>query len=352
MKILAINPGSTSTKVALFENEICLWKQVIEHADKELSSFKKIGDQYQYRLKAIMHTLQEKGCTIEKLSAIVGRGGLLKPLLGGTYLIDQFLVEESYYAPGGEHAANLGAILAYYLAVPHNIPAYIVNPVTVDEMDPLARFSGLPELPRSSQSHALNIKAVAHKVAATLGKAYGDTNLVVVHLGSGISVTAHHRGKMIDVNNANNEGPFSAERCGTLPSAKLIKLCYSGKYTEEQMLALLLKKGGLYAYLGIKDVREVEKHANQGDEQAKLSLNAMCYQIAKEIGAMSTTLAGNVDRIILTGGMAHSKFITEEIIRRVSFIAPVVVVPGEEEMEALALGALRVLRQEDPALRY
>lgn len=352
MQVLAINPGSTSTKIALFANETCLWKQVIEHPEKEISSFKKIGDQYQYRLKAIMHTLQAKACDLEKLNAIVGRGGLLKPLPGGTYLIDQSLVEESYYAPGGEHAANLGAILAYYLAIPHNVPAFIVNPVTVDEMDPLARFSGHPELPRSSQSHALNIKAVAHKVAKTLGKAYGDTNLVVVHLGSGISVTAHRKGKMIDVNNANNEGPFSAERCGSLPSAKLIKLCFSGKYTEEQMLTLLLKQGGLYAYLGTKNVRKVIKYATQGDEQAELILKAMCYQIAKEIGAMSTTLAGDVDRIILTGGMAQAKFITEEIIRRVSFIAPVVVLPGEEEMEALALGALRVLRQEEPALRY
>lgn len=276
----------------------------------------------------------------------------MKPLSGGTYLVDEYLVRESHNAPGGEHASNLGAIIAYHLAQRVNLPAYIVDPVAVDEMEPVARLSGHPELPRISLSHALNMKAVARKVASGLGKTYQEINLVIAHLGGGISVTPHRRGKMIDVNNANNEGPFSPERCGTLPSAQLAKLCYSGKYTEKEMLTQILKEGGLYAYLGTKDAREAEKRMNEGDAQARLVLEAMCYQVAKEIGAMSTVLCGEVDRIVLTGGLAHSAFITGEITRRVSFIAPVMLVPGEEEMESLAMGALMVLRQEEQALVY
>ncbi|MEW6698439.1 MAG: butyrate kinase [Bacillota bacterium] len=352
MQILAINPGSTSTKIAVFQDEICLWKEVINHPDQDIRAFAKVGDQYRYRMDTILAILQEKGCQLEQFNAIVGRGGLLKPLSGGTYLVDDYLVQESHNAPGGEHASNLGAIIAYHLAQRINIAAYIVDPVAVDEMEPLARLSGHPELPRISLSHALNMKAVARKVARDLGKTYQDMNLVIAHLGGGISVTPHRRGKMIDVNNANNEGPFSPERCGTLPSAQLVKLCFSGKYTEKEMLAAVLKEGGIYAYLGTKDAREAERRMNEGDAQARLVLEAMCYQVAKEIGAMSTVLFGEVDRIVLTGGLAHSAFITGEITRRVSFIAPVVLAPGEEEMESLALGALRVLRQEEQALVY
>lgn len=352
MQILAINPGSTSTKIALFQDEMCLWKEVIQHPDSEIRAFDKVGDQYRYRLETILQTLETKGYKLEELDAIVGRGGLLRPMSGGTYLVDEELVEECHQAPGGEHASNLGAILAYHLALPLQIPAYIVDPVAVDEMEPVARLSGHPELPRVSQSHALNMKAVARKVARDLGKIYQDINLVIAHLGGGISVTPHQKGKMIDVNNANNEGPFSPERCGTLPSAQLVKLCFSGRYTEKQVLTKVLKEGGLYAYLGTKNAQEAENRMIAGDNQARLALEAMCYQIAKEIGAMSTVLCGKVDRIVLTGGIAHSAYITEEIKRRVSFIAPVVVVPGEEEMESLALGALRVLRNEEKALSY
>ncbi len=352
MQILAINPGSTSTKIAVFQDDACLWKEVLHHPDQNIRAFAKIGDQYRYRMDAILNTLQEKGCQLEQFSAIVARGGLLKPLSGGTYLVDEYLVRESHNAPGGEHASNLGAIIAYHLAQRVNLPAYIVDPVAVDEMEPVARLSGHPELPRISLSHALNMKAVARKVASGLGKTYQEINLVIAHLGGGISVTPHRRGKMIDVNNANNEGPFSPERCGTLPSAQLAKLCYSGKYTEKEMLTQILKEGGLYAYLGTKDAREAEKRMNEGDAQARLVLEAMCYQVAKEIGAMSTVLCGEVDRIVLTGGLAHSAFITGEITRRVSFIAPVMLVPGEEEMESLAMGALMVLRQEEQALVY
>lgn len=352
MLILAINPGSTSTKIASFQAEQCLWKVVINHPDHDLRAFDKISDQYRYRMDAILTTLQEKGCRLDEFSAIVGRGGLLKPLSGGTYLVDEYLVNESHNAPGGEHASNLGAIIAYHLARRVKIPAYIVDPVSVDEMEPVARLSGHPELPRISLSHSLNMKAVARKVAKDLGKTYQEVNLVVAHLGGGISVASHRRGKMIDVNNANNEGPFSPERSGTLPSAQLVKLCYSGKYTEKELLTSILKEGGLYAYLGTRDTREAERRMNNSDPQARLVLEAMCYQVAKEIGAMSAVLMGEVDRIVLTGGLAYSEFITGEITRRVAFIAPVVVVPGEEEMESLALGALRVLRGEEKALTY
>ncbi|AQS59234.1 butyrate kinase [Desulforamulus ferrireducens] len=352
MLILAINPGSTSTKVAVYHNEDCLWKEVINHPDQDIRNFAKITDQYPYRLATILSVLQQKGYQLEQFNAIVGRGGLLNPIPGGTYLVDEYLVNQSYNAPGGEHASNLGAILAYHLAKSVNIPSYIVDPVAVDEMAPVARLSGLPELPRRSRSHALNAKAVARKVARKLGKAYEDVNLIIAHLGGGISVTPHHRGRMIDVNDANCEGPFSPERSGTLPTADLIKLCYSGKYTEQEMLTKVLKEAGLYAYLGTKDVREIEKRMSEGDTEAKLALEAMCYQVAKEIGAMSTALFGIVDGIVLTGGLAHSSFITTEISRRVSFIAPVTVVPGEEEMEALALGALRVLRKVEEAKTY
>jgi len=352
LRILAINPGSTSTKVAVYENEICLWNQGIEHPNQEIKGFACVGDQYKYRIAIILKMLEDKGMQLEEFDGIVGRGGLLNPLVGGTYLVDDDLVHSLYNAPGGEHASNLGGIIAYHLGRSINVPVYIVDPISVDEMEPLARLSGHPELPRLSLSHALNMKAVARKVAHELGKAYQDLNLIVAHLGGGISIAPHCKGKMIDVNNANSEGPFSSERCGTLPAYQLVKLCYSGKYSEKEVLTKIHKEGGLFAYLGTNDGRVAEKRMNAGDMQAKLVLDGLCYQVAKEIGAMATVLAGKVDRIVLTGGLAHSEYITGEITRRVSFIAPVVVVPGEREMEALALGALRVLKGEEKALTY
>ncbi len=352
MKILAVNPGSTSTKIAAYEDETCLWNQVIDHPAQAIKAFARVSDQYQYRIDAILNTLAQKGSALGEFSAIVGRGGLLKPLTGGTYLVDKDLVQELRHAPGGEHASNLGGIIAFHLGGQVNVPAYIVDPVSVDEMEPAARLSGLPALPRLSQSHALNMKAVARKVARQLGKAYHEVNLIIAHLGGGISVAPHRRGKMIDVNNANNEGPFSVERAGALPVAQLVKMCFSGQYSEQEVLTKILREGGMFAYLGTKDGREAERRMREGDREAKLVLEAMCYQVAKEIGAMSTVLCGEVDKIVLTGGLAHSEFITGEIIKRVSFIAPVAMVPGEKEMESLAFGALRVLRQEEEALRY
>jgi len=352
LKVLAINPGSTSTKVAAYENKTCLWKQVIDHPSSEIKTFARVGDQYEYRIAHILKLLEEKGMPLDSFDSIVGRGGLLKPLVGGTYVVDEQLVKTLQNAPGGEHASNLGGIIAFHLGQRINVPVFIVDPVSVDELEPEARLSGLSEISRFSLSHALNMKAVARKVAGKMGKAYHEVNLIVAHLGGGISVAPHRQGKMIDVNNANNEGPYSVERCGTLPCSQLVKLCYSGKYSEQEMQTKILKEGGMFSYLGTKDAREAEKRMNEGDRYARLILEGMCYQVAKEIGAMSTVLTGQVDMIVLTGGLSHSEFITQEIIRRVSFISPVIVVPGEEEMEALALGALRVLYGEEKALTY
>lgn len=352
MKVLAINPGSTSTKVAAYENETCLWKQGIDHPASDINAFARVGDQYEYRIAYILELLEEKGIPLDHFQGIVGRGGMLKPLVGGTYVVDEQLVEILLNAPGGEHASNLGGIIAFHLGQRIDVPVYMVDPVSVDELEPIARLSGLAEISRTSQSHALNMKAVARKVARKMGRAYQDVNLIVAHLGGGISVAPHRKGNMIDVNNANNEGPYSVERSGTLPVSQLVKLCYSGKYTEHEMRTKILKEGGMFSYLGTKDAREAEKRINEGDLYAKLVLEGLCYQVAKEIGAMATVLAGEVDHIILTGGLAHSEFMTREIIRRVSFISQVMVVPGEEEMEALALGAFRVLRGEEKALTY
>ena len=352
MKVLAINPGSTSTKVAGYENETCLWKQGIDHSSSEINAFSCVGEQLDYRVALVLQTLEENGTSLEAFDAVVGRGGMLKPLVGGTYLVDVDLVRTLQEAPGGEHASNLGGIMAYYLGQQTHIPAYIVDPITVDEMEPVARLSGLPELPRLSQSHALNMKAVARKVARQMGKTYEELNLIVVHLGGGISVAPHRKGKMIDVNNANNEGPYSVERSGTLPASQLVKLCYSGEYSEKEVLTKITKEGGMFSYLGTKDARVAEERMQAGEPVAKLVLEGLSYQVAKEIGAMATVLAGEVDYIVLTGGLAYSKFITREITRRVSFIASVIVTPGEEEMAALAQGALRVLRGEEKVLTY
>lgn len=351
-KILAINPGSTSTKIGLFEGKKCILKKTIRHEDKELNRFEKITDQFQFRKRTIIEVLNEANFDLNTLSAVVGRGGLLKPIKGGTYRVNEKMLKDLREGVQGEHASNLGGIIAHSIAQDYDIPAYIVDPVAVDEFEPVARISGLKELERRSLSHALNIKAVGHKVGAELGGCYSDYNFVIVHLGGGISVTAHRKGRMIDVNNANSEGPMSPERTGTLPVSELVALCYSGKYTYEEMKRKITREGGIYSYLGTKNIVEVEKRARSGDERAQLILNAMIYQIGKEIGAMATVLEGKVDRIILTGGIANSTYITNEIIKRVEFIAPVIVVPGEEELEALALGALRVITGQEEEKTY
>ncbi|MDK2822435.1 MAG: butyrate kinase [Clostridia bacterium] len=351
-RILVINPGATSTKFAVFEDEQQIFKKTVEHSTQDLKNFIRVVDQYQYRLELILQALNEENIELKTLAAVVGRGGLLKPLAGGTYRVNTKMIEDLEKAERGEHASNLGAVMAKNLADQLGIPAFIVDPVSVDEMEPVARISGLPDLERVSLSHALNMKAVARKVAKEMGRKYEEVNLIVAHLGTGVSVTPHRKGKMIDVNNAKEEGPFSADRCGGLPAGLLTKLCYSGKYTYQEMKEKLSSKGGMYAYLGTTDLREAEAMAAQGNKEADLILDALAYQVAKEIGAMSAVLEGQVDRIILTGGMANSERIVKAITRKVKFIAPIVVLPGEEELEALALGALRVLRGEEQAKEY
>ena len=351
-RILAINPGATSTKIAIFEDERPLFKKTVPHSMEDLRGYPRVMDQIPYRRDLILAALAEAGIALGDLSAVVGRGGLLRSIPGGTYRVNETMVGDMKAAARGEHASNLGSLLAKDLGDRAGIPSFIVDPVSVDEMDPVARISGSPEVERISMFHALNHKAVAHKVAAELGRRYEDLNLVVAHLGSGVSVAAHRKGRVVDVNDAKQEGPFSPERAGGLPAYELVTLCFSGRYTFEEMKKNLMSRWGMGAYLGTKDLQEAEARAREGDEKAALLLDAFAYQVAKEIGAQATVLEGKVDRVVLTGGMAHSKGLMAKIIARVGFIAPVSVVPGEEELEALALGALRVLRGEEEPKDY
>lgn len=351
-RILVINPGATSTKFAVFDGETAILKQTVEHYGDELHQFGVVYDQFPYRLQLIREALAAAAININTLNAVVGRGGLLKPLNGGTYAVNAQMVDDMKQAQRGEHASNLGPVISYHLARELSIPAFIVDPVSVDELVPEARISGMPDLERVSLSHALNMKAVARKAAADMGRSYRDVNFVVVHLGTGVSVSAHQGGKMIDANNSKDEGPFSPDRCGGLPASQLAKLCFSGIYTYEELKERLFGSGGFYAYLGTKDLRQIEKMADDGHEQAALLLKAFPYQVAKEIGAMAAVLEGQVDRIVLTGGMAYSRRLVDAITKRVRFIGPIAVIPGEEELEALATGALRVLRGEEQPLIY
>lgn len=350
--LLVINPGATSTKFAVYAGEQLLFKKNVEHSPADLEAFSNVADQHEYRLQLIYQELAGNGIEKEQLQAVVARGGLLKPLTGGTYRVNEAMVRDLQQALRGEHASNLGAIIAHDVAQSLHIPAFIVDPVSVDEMEPVARISGLPDLPRISLSHALNMKAVARKVAKQAGKSYEEMNMIVVHLGTGISVTPHKKGRMVDVNNAKEEGPFSPDRCGGLPAGQLAKLCFSGKYTYQEIKEKLSNKGGMYAYLGTTDIRQAIAMADNQNEQAALILEALSYQVAKEIGGMAAVLAGEVEYIVLTGGIAYSERIVEAIKKRVQFIAPIIVMPGEEELEALAFGALRVLRQEEAAKEY
>jgi butyrate kinase len=351
-RILVINPGNTSTKLAVFDGEQPRFKKTLEHHGDELKGFARIFDQEEYRFDLILRTLAEAGVELASLNAVVARGGLMKPLVSGTYQVNEQMVDDLEHRPQGEHASNLGAALARDLAGKLSIPAYIVDPVSIDELEDVARISGMPELPRVSLVHALNHKAVARKVAAEKGRRYEGLNLVVAHLGTGISVAAHRRGRMIEVSNGKDEGAFSPDRCGGVPVSPLVKLCYSGRYTAQELAAKLMGSGGMFAYIGTRDVREAEKMAAAGDKTADLVLEAMAYQVAKEVAAMAAVLEGDVDYVVLTGGIAYSQRITEAVARRVKFIAQVVVSPGEEEMEALAMGALRVLRGEEKAKVY
>lgn len=349
--LLVINPGSTSTKVALYENEKELFKESLEHNSEELSKYAKIADQYEMRRNSIQLFLNKIGFDSKDISAIVARGGILPPVKSGAYKVNQLMVDRLRTKPIVEHASNLGAIIAFDMANDLGIDAYIYDSVAVDELQDIARISGLPEFPRRSLTHALNMRAVAIKTAKKLNKDYWDCKFIIAHLGGGISLSAHRYGEMIDVV-TDDEGPFSPERGGRIATKPLIKVCYSGKYDQKTMLNKFRGAGGLSAYLNTNKALEVEKRISNGDKDAELIYSAMAYQISKCIGELATVLKGEVDRIIITGGIAHSDMITNWIKERVDFIAPIEIVPGENELEALALGALRVLRKEEKPYEY
>ncbi len=354
MKIFVINPGSTSTKIALYNDSQCLWTETQRYSAEALSGFPTVMEQEQFRFEEISKLLSEKGVQPSDFSAVVGRGGLLRPIQGGTYLVTGKMLDDLKDRTYGVHASSLGALLAVrFTILAGDIPAFIVDPVVVDELADEARISGLPELPRVSIFHALNQKAVARRAAAELRKAYDQCRFVVAHLGGGVSVGAHEGGRVIDINNAlNGEGPMSPERSGSLPVGSLTSLCFSGKYSLPEMQKKICGSGGLTAHLGTNDLREVEKRIAEGDEHAALIFNAMALQISKEIGACATVLKGSLDAIILTGGLAYSDKLCEYITARVGFIAKVLRYPGEDEMQALAEGALRILNSEEPLCKY
>jgi butyrate kinase len=350
--ILAINPGSTSTKLSLFKGEQCIATDNLTHSTEELKKYNSIYEQREMRAEVILNWLQKQRVNVEDLSAIVGRGGLLRPMPGGTYKVTEKMLEDLKIGYQAEHASNLGGIIADNIAKKANLPAFIVDPVAVDEIVDEARISGIPEIPRRSLVHALNIKAVTRRVCADLNKDFSNSSFVVAHLGGGISISPVKDGRILDANNANEEGPFSPERTGGLPCGDLIKLAFSGKYTYGGLKKKIVGEGGLTGYLGTNDGREVNRRIEAGDKKAEIILKAMAYQISKEIGAMATVLSGKIDAIILTGGMAYNKKLTDIIEEMISFIAPVKLVPGEDEMLALMQGALRVLKGEEKAKIY
>ena len=352
-RILVINPGSTSTKVAYFEDELERWNETIAYDKGQLSGFRRAVEQKEMRRLDIEEVLHAKELDLNSLTAVIGRGGPFKALESGTYTIDENLLQDIKLGNvQAEHISNIGALLADEFAKKAGVTAFFVDPVSVDEFEPIARVSGIPELERISLLHALNVRATAHMASKEIGRSYSELNLIVAHLGGGISICPIRKGRIVDVNNANEGGPFSPERSGALPVSSLVKLCYSQKYLFDEMKKRLVGSGGLVAHLGTNDSREVEKRIEKGDDKAKLIYEAMAYQIAKEIGAMATVLKGQVDAILLTGGLAHSKILIDWISERTSFIAPVRVYPGENEMAALAMGVLRVLRGEEEVKKY
>lgn len=350
---LIINPGSTSTKIAVFEDETMLFEETLRHSTEEIAQYDTIYSQKDFRKQVILDILKEKNFDLSTLDVCVGRGGMLKPIPGGTYAVSDTLLEDLKIGKQGQHASNLGGILAREIGDEQGVPSYIVDPVVVDELEPIARLSGVPSLPRRSVFHALNQKAVAKRYAKDNGVSYESLNLIVVHMGGGVSVGAHTDGRIVDVNNAlDGEGAFSPERAGGVPSGDLVKLCFSGEYTQAQVMKMLVGNAGFNAYVGTNDARDVMKLANEGDENAALVLDAFVYQVAKDIGAASTVLKGKVDQILLTGGIAYSEPLMARIKERAGFIADFTVYPGEDELLALTQGALRVLNGEEEAKEY
>lgn len=353
-KILVINPGSTSTKIGVYEDENLLFEETLRHSTEEIAQYASIVDQKDFRKKLIVDILAANNFDIKTLNVVVGRGGLLKPIPGGTYPVSDALLEDLKIGKQGQHASNLGGILAREIGDEIGVPSYIVDPVVVDELEPVARFSGVPELPRISIFHALNQKAVAKRYAKEQGVPYDSLRLIVVHMGGGVSVGAHRNGKVVDVNNTlDGDGPFSPERAGGVPAGQLIKMCFSGEFTQSEIYKKINGKGGLNAYLGTNDMRDVTKMAFEDkNADAEAVFHAFTYQVSKEVGAMAAVLDGQVDQIILTGGIAYGAKVVEEIKAKVGFIAPITVYAGEDELLALTQGALRVLTGEEAALEY
>jgi butyrate kinase len=352
-RVLIINPASTFTKIGVFDNEVSLFEKTIQHDTDKLNQFTNLADQYQLRKNAILETLDMDGINISKIKAVCARGGLLRPIEGGTYKVNGAMLHDLRSGYAGLHPSNLGGIIAYEISSGLNIPAFIVDPVVVDELEPIARISGFPLIERKSIFHALNQKAVARRVAKELRKTYDQVNLIITHMGGGTTVGVHKHGRVIDVNNGlHGDGPFSPERPGTVPAGDLIDLCYSGEYSRDEIMKMFVEQGGLMGYLGTKDALKVEEMVKNGDEKAKLIYDAMAYQVAKEIGSASAVLAGRVDAIVLTGSLAYGNRLVKSITDQINWIADVIVYPGEDELLALAEGALRVLRNEEKAKDY
>ncbi|SEQ30294.1 butyrate kinase [Lachnospiraceae bacterium RM5] len=353
IKSLIINPGSTSTKIGVYEDETLLFDETLRHSTEEIQRYATVYEQKDFRKDIIVNLLKEKNIDVKEFDMIVGRGGLLKPVQGGTYETSDELLLDLKESKRGEHASNLGGILAKEIAVLADAKSFIVDPVVVDELSDVARLSGHPDIPRVSIFHALNQKAVAKRYAKENNKKYEDLNLIVVHMGGGVSVGAHKNGKVVDVFNAlDGDGAFSPERTGGVPSGGLISLCFSGKYTEAEVKKMFVGNGGLNAYLGTNDMRDVVKLVEEGDEKAKLVRDAFIYQIAKDIGSMACVLDGKVDSIILTGGIAYNEEMMNMIKAKVGFISDITVYPGEDELLALVQGGLRVLNGEEEAVKY
>ncbi len=352
--ILAINPGSTSTKIAVYDAHKQLFVTTLRHTSQELSTYKSIADQFDFRKESIIKALADNHIKLELLKVVVGRGGLVKPIQAGVYTVNERMLEDLRKGIGGEHASNLGGIIAYSIAKDiDGCSAYIADPVVVDELEPVARITGHPLFERKSIFHALNQKAIAKSYANSMNVPYDTLNLIVVHLGGGISIGAHFKGRVIDVNNAlNGEGPFSPERSGTLPAFDLAKLCFSGKYTLEEVKKIITGEGGIVAHLGTNSFTDVEKRVKEGDQKFTQIYNAFAYNVAKTIGSMATVLKGDVDAILITGGIAYSTSMMELITEYIKYIAPVKVYPGEDEMSALALNGLSVLEGKETPLEY
>lgn len=351
--LLVINPGSTSTKIAVFDELTEVFNKVVEHDSNEIAKYANIVDQYELRYKEVINKLDEYGIKIEDLKVVIGRGGLLKPLQSGTYKVNDVMLEDLRSAQYGSHASNLGAIIAYEIAKVAGVDAYITDPVVVDEMTEVAKTTGLPEVKRSSKFHALNQKSCGRRAAKEMGKTYFEINTVIAHMGGGTTVAAHEKGRVIDVNDGlYGDGPFSSERAGRMPTSAMMDMFYVQGKSLNEVKRRLAGDGGFVAHFQTNDAYAIEQRAIAGDEQAKLVYEAMSYQVAKEIGAMAVALKGEVDVIILTGGLAHSKLLTKSIIDKVKFLADVKVYPGENEMIAMAEAAVRVIKQEEMVKEY